>query len=196
MVLIQLTMTWNDIFGVAPITSNATVVTKIRPLANPITVQDNPTLLYNVNLDRGTYKAKIVGIKIACGYPQLAEVALTNRPNPMLFGLQSTSFRFPASSDNTFWFSGSAEYSLGDITGDKEFIIENPTGQMDITLRLIMFGQKGALGEDQAEAPFYTANNVWYWDDSLFAYLLLTIDVEPMDLPHTDHDYSRRKGFF
>jgi hypothetical protein len=65
---------------------------------------------------------------------------------------------------------------------------------MDITLRLIMFGVKDPAVE-QAESPFYTNNGAWYWEDALFAYMLLTIDVEPMDLPQTDHEYSRRKGF-
>lgn len=199
MVLIQLTATYNDIFNIPPLTSNVTVVTGVPvgsvAVAGSISQNNPPTLLFNVNLDRGIYKAKIVGIKIACGFPETASGVLLNRSNPMLFGLQGTSFRFPLSSDSTFWFAGSSQYTLGDYSGDKEFIIDNPTGQMDITLRVIMFGSHS--GESQQAVPIYNTNNLtWSWRDTNFAYLMLTLDVEPMDLPQNDHMYSRRAGFF
>jgi len=193
MVLIQITMTYNDIFGIAPITSNATVVTPVN--AGEFIGRENlPTLLYNVNLDRGVYKAKIVGIKVATGFPQSSLLALLLYANPALYGISSSMFRFPASADSIFWFSSNSQYSLGCYSGNKEFIIDNPTGQMDITLHAVAFGDNhGDLEQD--DPPFTSSNNAHAWDNLLFAYILLTIDVEPLDLPQTDHQYSRKDGF-
>jgi len=187
-------MTYNDIYGIAPITSNATVVTPVSA-GIPIGRENLPTLLYNVNLDRGIYKARIVGIKVATGHPQSALGTLWLTANPVLFGISSSMFRFPASADSIFWFSSNSQYSLGCYSGNKEFIIDNPTGQMDITLHAVAFGDNH-FGFDQFDPPFISVNNFTTWENLFFAYMLLTIDVEPEDLPQTDHDYSRRKGFF
>jgi hypothetical protein len=111
--------------------------------------------------------------------------------------------------DSTFWFSGNQQYSLGDYTGKKEFIIDNPTGNIDLTLPIIMFGNPPAnvgpyvpMGQvvvkDPAGNPLSLAssNQSWTWLDSQFAYLLLNIDVEPIDLPTTlGGVYDRKAGF-
>jgi hypothetical protein len=171
-------MTYNDINGIPPITSNATSVKKVND--NVPTISTNfPTLLYNVNLNRGSYRAKIVGIKIASSFPQGADDVQFYCANPTLFGISSSCFRFPLSADNVFWFSGNGQYSLGNITGNKEFIINNPVGQIDLSLHAISFG---ALDASRQALPPYIQEDT-YWDDMLFVYLLLTIDVEPTDLP-------------
>jgi len=211
MVLLQFKMTWNDITNQAPLTSNAISMSAIDSTGTLyISQQPPPTLLYNCNLPRGRYRAKITGLKIATGFPQnTVREALQHCANPVLFGIQSSRFHFPPSVDSTFWFSGNQQYSLGDYTGKKEFIIDNPTGNIDLTLLIIMFGTPpGNVGASVTmpqvvlntnggtPVGFASQNQAWTWSDSQFAYLLLNIDVEPMDLPTTlGGVYDRKAGF-
>jgi hypothetical protein len=168
MVLVQFTLTYDDIVGNTPKTGQNITITAVgtgtQSFNNPATV------LVPVNLNSGTYRAKVAGLEIASGVVNTTTFAF----QPQLLVLSSSAFQFPKNGQQGLYFSNNGQFCQSDVKGNREFRIHFGNGQIDLNLSINQFGTFAGV---QATAPWALAPNST-WATAQFAYMILTLDVE------------------
>jgi hypothetical protein len=168
MVLVQFTITYDDVIGSAQkVNQNITIQpgdTTKPSFSNPVTI------LVPTALNAGRYKAIISGLEIASGPVNTTTFAF----QPQIITVSSSCFQFPANGSQGLEFSNNGVFCKSDITGNKEFLINIGTGQIDLTMAI---AQLGTFTGSQAVPPWALAPSAT-WATAQFAYILLTLDVQ------------------
>lgn len=153
---VQLSIYWSDL-----VASNAGI--GALPSLTPVTVRNQ------VNLYGGRYKAHISGFQIYSGH----HTANHPLPSPQIINLNSSKFQFQANGEPGISFSNTW---CGDcsLAGHREFIVDTVGGNIDLTILLQQFG-------DASGAPPYVNYNAGTWTNAEFAYILLSLSLEPED---------------
>jgi len=152
---VQLTIYWSDL-----VAANAGV--GALPSITPITISNQ------VNLYGGRYRAHISGFQCYSGH----HTANHPLPSPQVINVSSSKFQLQGNGEQGITFSNTW---CGDssLAGHREFIIESIAGNIDLTLYIQQFG-------DSSGNPPYVNNN-FTWTAAEFAYILLSLDLEPED---------------
>lgn len=169
MVLVQFTFTYDDLIGSATkVNQNIT----IQPGDTTKPSFSNPaTILVPTTLNSGTYRAVISGLEIASGPINTTTFAF----QPQIITLSSTCWQLPGNGSQGIEFSNNGVFCKSDINGNKEFLIHIGTGQIDLSMTI---AQLGTFTGSQAVPPWAVAPNAT-WATAQFAYILLTLDVQP-----------------
>ena len=144
--LIQFVINWDDI-------SSFTAATSLTPI----------TLLKQVNLYDGPYKAEVVGFTLIDN--KANGVAADNN---YLVNISSSKFSFPGNGIQGLWFNNRQEHVDPHINGDYDFVVNKMTGQLDLTIYAQQFNANR------------TKNNAATWNDTGFVSMILTLDLCPM----------------
>jgi hypothetical protein len=157
MVLVQLSIYWSDLLAA---NAGAGALTSLTPI----------TVSNQVNLYGGKYKAKIVGWQCYSGHHT------ANHPLPaaQLINISSSKFLFRGNGEQGMWFSNTwcGDSSIG---GVREFEINTISGTIDLTLSIQQFGTAAV------DTPPYVNFNAGTWTQAEFAYVLLTLEINPDD---------------
>jgi len=143
--LIQFVITWDDIQANSASTS-------ITPV----------TVLRNVNLYQGPYKARITGFNWLDNKADGVAAA-----NQTVINVNSSKFNFPASASQGLFFTNRNEHVNPSIDGYLPFVINNIVGNLDLNISVQQFTTLTRL-----------KNNVATWNDTGFIAMILTLDIE------------------
>jgi hypothetical protein len=143
--LIQFVITWDDIQANSASTS-------ITPV----------TVLRNVNLYQGPYKARITGFNWLDNKADAVAAA-----NQTIINVNSSKFNFPASASQGLFFTNRNEHVNPSIDGYLPFVINNIVGNLDLNISVQQFTTLTRL-----------KNNVATWNDTGFIAMILTLDIE------------------
>jgi hypothetical protein len=142
--LIQFIVTWDDI-------STNSAVTSLTPI----------TVLKNVNLYEGKYRARVTGFN---WLDNLSDGV--NAANQDIININSSKFNFPASASQGLFFTNRNEHVNPSIRGHLPFYIDSIVGNLDLTISVQQFNTNR------------TKNNAATWDNTGFIALILTLDIE------------------
>jgi hypothetical protein len=142
--LIQFIVTWDDI-------SANSAVTSLTPI----------TVLKNVNLYEGKYRARVTGFN---WLDNLSDGV--NAANQDIININSSKFNFPASASQGLFFTNRNEHVNPSIRGHLPFYIDSIVGNLDLTISVQQFNTNR------------TKNNAATWDNTGFIALILTLDIE------------------
>lgn len=174
MPLLQFVITYDDLLNNANESPNG--FTTI-PITAAQTSWNNPaTVNRQCNLYGGRYKCRVDGFQIASGSANTT----TYITNPQIIYLSSSLFHFPAMGQSQLAFTNDSLSVLSDISAHREFEINAINGNVDLTISLSQFGQNINANTSAVVAP-YNIDKTATWGSAQFAYLILSIMVEPMD---------------
>ena len=157
--LIQFLITWDDIQAF-------TAATSITPI----------TVLKNVNLYGGPYRARVTGFNWLDNRSDGVAAA-----NQDIININSSKFNFPASASQGLLFTNRNEHVNPSIRGHLPFIINNIVGNLDLSIYVQQFSTVTRLKDNAAT-----------WNDTGFIAFILTLDIEPCDDPKNDNNGGGR----
>jgi hypothetical protein len=143
--LIQFIITWDDIQA-------NTAATSITPI----------TVLRNVNLYEGPYRARITGFNWLDNKSDAVAAA-----NQVIININSSKFNFPASAAQGLNFTNRNEHVNPSIRGHLPFIINNIVGNLDLNITVQQFTTATRLKDNAAT-----------WNATGFIAMILTLDIE------------------
>jgi hypothetical protein len=173
MVLVQLAITYDDLINQQPrVGQNKTV--------SPITIGaasfiNTGTVLVPINMNSGSYIAKVVGCEIASGLVNTTSFAF----QPQIIIVSSPNFQFPGNGNQGLYFSNNGQFCQSDVKGCREFRINFAQGQFPISLNIAQLGDF-SVAPPQATAP-WSLSPLNTWTQAQFAYMILTLDLEVCD---------------
>ena len=153
--LIQFLITWDDIQA-------NTAVTSITPI----------TVLRNVNLYGGPYRARVTGFNWLDNKPDAVAAV-----NQVIINVNSTKFNFPASASQGLLFTNRNEHVNPSIRGHLPFIINDIVGNIDLSISVQQFTTLTRLKDPAA-----------LWNATGFISMILTLDIEPCNDPRNDNN--------
>jgi len=176
MTIIQLYITYDDIIT-AGVTTNGTTIQAVG--AGDASYSIKPRLLRQVNLYAGKYKVKVDGFHISAGLVNVTSYV----DNPQVITIGSSRFEFPYGGSKTLNFSTIVNNCMADLSGKREFYMNSIGGLLDIELSIQQFGQNiNATVAAGGVNPPYNIDKTASWLSSGFAYLILTLEIIPMDV--------------
>jgi len=143
--LIQFIVTWDDIQA-------NTAATSITPI----------TVLRNVNLYEGKYRARITGFNWLDNKSDAVAAA-----NQVIINVNSSKFNFPASASQGLFFTNRNEHVNPSIRGHLPFYIDNIVGNLDLVISVQQFTTATRLKDNAAT-----------WNATGFIAMILTLDIE------------------
>jgi hypothetical protein len=186
MPLVQFVITLDDIYNNANETSNGFTtipVTAAAPSYNSPATVNRPCNLYG-----GRYRARVDGFHIETG----AYNTTTYGQNPQIVYISSSLFHFPAMGQSALAFTTNSYNVMADMTGHREFEINAINGNVDLSISISQFGQAINANPAAVSAPF-TIDRSATWQSAQFAYLILSLHLEPCDSKAT---FGQVKGAF
>ena len=157
--LIQFLITWDDIQA-------NTAATSITPI----------TVLRNVNLYGGPYRARVTGFNWLDNKSDGVAAA-----NQVIINVNSTKFNFPAASIQGLLFTNRNEHVNPSIRGHLPFMINNIVGNLDLSISVQQFTTATRLKDPAAT-----------WNATGFISMILTLDIEPCNDPRNDNNGGGR----
>ena len=169
MVLFQIVITLDDILATGQ-TMNGYTVT---PVTNGSTTWNNgATVLRQLNLPGGKYRAKVDGMTFMSG-----AVNTTNYyQNDQMLVISSDKWGFPGG-NRALYFTNNSLAIINDIHGHREFEIIHTGGNMDVTFTIQQFGQNINANVNAVNAP-NTLDKTATWTSAQFSYIILSLNLE------------------
>lgn len=155
--LIQFVITWDDIQA-------NTALTSLTPI----------TVLRNVNLYEGPYRARITGFNWLDNRSDGVAAA-----NQDIININSSKFNFPASANQGLYFTNRNEHVNPSIRGHLPFVINNIVGNLDLNITVQQFTSATRLKDNTAT-----------WNDTGFIAMILTLDIEKCEEEKTNNNNS------
>ena len=157
--LIQFIITWDDIQA-------NTAATSITPI----------TVLKNVNLYEGPYRARITGFNWLDNKSDAVAAA-----NQVIININSSKFNFPASANQGLNFTNRNEHVNPSIRGHLPFVINNIVGNLDLNIAVQQFTTASRLKDNAAT-----------WNATGFIAMILTLDIEKIEEEKNNNNNSGR----
>jgi len=183
MPLVQFVITYDDLLDGAGETTNGYTISKITAGATSIT---QAVVSRNCNLYGGRYRAKVDGFHVESG----AYNTTTFGQNPQLINIGSSRFLFPAMGQSVLAFASNSDNMMPDAYGRREFEIDAINGQVDLSVSITQFGTNINANPAAVIAPF-TIDKTATWGNAQFAYIVLSLHLEPCDAKSTFGDAKR-----
>ena len=155
--LIQFIITWDDI-------QTNTAATSITPI----------TVLRNVNLYEGPYRARITGFNWLDNKSDAVAAA-----NQVIININSSKFNFPASAAQGLNFTNRNEHVNPSIRGHLPFVINNIVGNLDLNITVQQFTTATRLKDNAAT-----------WNATGFIAMILTLDIEKCEEERNQNNNS------
>jgi len=143
--LIQFIVTWDDIQA-------NTAATSITPI----------TLIRNVNLYEGKYRARVTGFSWLDNKSDGVAAA-----NQVIININSSKFNFPASASQGLFFTNRQEHTNPSVRGHLPFYIDSIVGNLDLNIAVQQFTTATRLKDNAAT-----------WNATGFIAMILTLDIE------------------
>jgi hypothetical protein len=183
MPLVQFVITYDDLLNNANETPNGFTTSQITSSTTSLT---QAVVSRNCNLYGGRYRAKVDGFHMESG----AYNTTTFGQNVQLINIGSSRFLFPAMGQNTLAFASNSVNMMPDVYGHREFEIDTINGQVDLSISISQFGQAINANPAAVIAPF-TIDKTATWGSAQFAYVVLSLHLEPCDAKATFGDAKR-----
>ena len=182
--LVQIVITYDDLLNTGAFPNNCITTQAIT--ANQSSYNNPSTVLVPVNLYGGKYNGKIASFQINSGAVNTTSYEF----NSQLINITSSKMLLPANGSKMLQFTNTGVNSIPDVSGDRKFIIEGITGNMDFQISISQFGNF-AGGVGAVVAP-WTIDKTQTWATAQFSYLILCLDLEEIDEKATFGEYNKK----
>ena len=174
MPIAQFIVTWDDIVNNANESTNGFTT---MPITGAMTSYNNPAIVSRqVNLYGGKYRVTVDGFHIDCGAINTTSYMM----NSQIININSSKFHLSGSGSPGLNFTNNTYNAMPDLKGCREFEINSPSGQLDLSITISQFGQNVNANVGAVVSP-YTIDKTATWTSANFAYFILTLNFEELN---------------
>jgi hypothetical protein len=172
--LVQFVISYDDLLNNSNANPNSITINPIT--ATQTSWNNAATVLKQLNLYGGHYLARVDGFEVFSG----AGSTTTFYINPQVININSSKFHFSANGNQGLSFTNNNNYCNSTIAGHRPFEINTANGNLELVITINQYGQNINSNPAAVAAP-WTQDKTATWASAQFAYMILTLALEPFN---------------